>query len=455
MRIAIIGAGPAGLLTGVGLTRRGHQVIAVDRDPGPPGDGHWPRRGVMQFHHAHAFRPQVGMVLEREWPEAFAAWLAAGAEPVTFDLPGGETVPGGFRSRRDTFERALRTSAADVPGLTVGRGHVDGVVTAGGRAGGLVVDGRLIDADLVVDASGRSGRAADGVRAPSEVGGLCGMAYVDRQYRLHEGEAPGPMTNPVAWQADFDGYQCIVFLHERGYFSVLVVRPTADAALKDLRHAAAFEAVCQAVPGLAEWTDPSRARPVTDVLPGGPLRNDYRGQCAVDDDAVLPGFVSVGDAVATTTPTFGRGLTTTYVQVRQLLALLDDGAVPDLVAEPFGRWCEQNMLPWVLDHVRMDTDVVRRWQGGDVDLTRRLPSDLIMAAAAVDPGIGVALPGYLTMLELPSCLDAVEPLAHTVYESGWRPPFSPGPTRDELVDIVGRALRPTAPGGVSLGAALS
>ena len=38
----------------------------------------------------------------------------------------------------------------------------------------------------------------------------------------------------------------------------------------------------------------------------------------------------------------------------------------------------------------MDRDAVRRWEGGDVDLTRRLPSDLILAAAERDPGIGPA-----------------------------------------------------------------
>ena len=93
---------------------------------------------------------------------------------------------------------------------------------------GIVVDGATLEADLVVDASGRSGRAADEVRPPSTVGGPCGMAYVDRQYRLRDGAEPGPMANPLAWQADFDGYQTIVFLHERGHFSVLIVRPTSD-----------------------------------------------------------------------------------------------------------------------------------------------------------------------------------------------------------------------------------
>jgi hypothetical protein len=218
---------------------------------------------------------------------------------------------------------------------------------------------------------------------------------------------------------------------------------------------AAFDAACAAIPGLAEWTDPDRARPVTQVLPGGALYNVYRGQRGIKGGSALPGLVSVGDAVATTTPTLGRGLAMAFLQVRQLLALLDDEPDPALVAEPFGAWCEATMLPWVRDHIQVDGDQVRRWQGGDVDLTRPLPSNLILSAAQVDPRILEAASGYLGMVELPSCLDAVEPLARAVYESGWRPPRSPGPTRQELVELIGAAGSPapeqvvghTAPAG--------
>jgi hypothetical protein len=221
---------------------------------------------------------------------------------------------------------------------------------------------------------------------------------------------------------------------------VVLVRPTADAALKDLRHRAAFEAACRAIPGLAAWTDPERSAPETDVLPGGPLRNTYREQRGLDGRPCIPGLVSVGDAVATTTPIFGRGVATTFLQAQQLLALLDSETDPALVGEPFDAWCGENMRPWVVDHVEMDCDAVRRWEGGDVELSRRLPSDLILAAAERDPGIRPATGGYFSMLELPSCLDPVEPLARAVYESGWRPAFTPGPTRSELRDVVAAAL---------------
>ncbi len=448
MRVAVVGAGPAGLLVGRALAARGHTVVAVDRDPGPPRHGRWARRGVMQFHHAHGFRPQVGHVLRQEWPAALDAWLAAGAEPVRFHVPGLGSIEAGHLSRRETFERALREASRDVPSLLVRRGHVDRVRTHRGRAVGVVVGGADVEADLVVDASGRSGRALEDLRAPASDGGPCGMAYVDRQYRLRPGAAPGPMANPLAWQADLDGYQAIVFRHERGHFSVLLVRPVSDAVLTGLRHRVAFEAACRAIPGLAEWTDEARAEPVTDVLPGGPLRNVYRGQQAADGRAVVPGLVSVGDAVATTTPTFGRGVATTFMQVRHLLHLFDTGADPAVVGEPFDAWCQGAMLPWVRDHVHMDGDLVRRWQGGDVDLGRRLPSDLVLAAAQVDPRIDAATPGYVTMLEPPSCLDPVEPLARAVYASGWRTPVDAGPTRGELAGIVQAALADTDLAGV-------
>ena len=118
MRVAVIGAGPAGLLTGTALTRRGHEVVAVERDAGPPAEGPWERRGVMQFHHAHGFRPQVGDVLEREWPEAHDAWLGLGAEPIVFDVPGwGATVSISFRwkvhrSARRSFSCAPRSNSS-------------------------------------------------------------------------------------------------------------------------------------------------------------------------------------------------------------------------------------------------------------------------------------------------------------------------------------------------------
>ena len=234
-------------------------------------------------------------------------------------------------------------------------------------------------------------------------------------------------------------------MHEHGTFSVLLVRPAPDPVLAQLRHEAAFTAACRAIPGLADWVDPGRARPITPVLPGGPLLNAYRGQAGPDGKLALPGLVFVGDAVATTTPTFGRGVTTTLLQARQLLQLIDEhGTDAVAVGESFDAWCAEQIKPWVDDHVHMDDSTRRRWAGQDIDLDQPLPSDLILAAAQADPGILGASFGYLGMTALPASLRAVEPRARTLYSTGRRPAPAPGPTRDELADIIQMAL-PTAP----------
>ena len=234
-------------------------------------------------------------------------------------------------------------------------------------------------------------------------------------------------------------------MHEHGTFSVLLVRPAADPVLAQLRHEAAFTAACRAIPGLADWTDPGRSRPITPVLPGGPLLNAYRGQTGPDGQLALPGLVFVGDAVATTTPTFGRGVTTTLLQAQQLLQLIDEhGPDTATVGESFDTWCAEHIKPWVDDHVHMDESTRCRWAGQDIDLDQPLPSDLILAAAQADPSILGATFGYLGMTALPASLRAVEPRARALYATGWRPAPAPGPTRDELADIIQMAL-PAAP----------
>jgi hypothetical protein len=124
------------------------------------------------------------------------------------------------------------------------------------------------------------------------------------------------------------------------------------------------------------------------------------------------------------------------MQVTALLALLDAGEDPATVAEPFGAWCDHHIEPWVADHIAIDGGTVRRWQGEDLDLNSPLTSDLVAAAAEEDPRIGQYAAGYFAMTALPETLTPAEPWARAVYQAGWRPAYAPGPTRDELVDVI-------------------
>jgi 2-polyprenyl-6-methoxyphenol hydroxylase-like FAD-dependent oxidoreductase len=437
MRVVVVGAGPTGLFTGMALARRGHAVTVVDRDSGPQHDGSWSRRGVMQFHHPHAFRAQVVEALQAELPDVWRDLLAAGAEPIT--IPTGPNRPEqlmGIRCRRLTFERVLRAAADRQPGLLLGVGHVEEVCTDRGWATGVRVDGTLLDADLVVAASGRAGRLGRDLRAPAQ-GGDCGIAYVSRQYRLHPDAEPGPMNSPLGQVDLHPGYQVIVFLHDDGIFSTTITRSGDDRSLAALRLPEVFDAATRAIPALAAWTDPARSRPYTPVLPGGRLTNTYQGQ--LDDTGTVPliGLIFVGDSVCTTNPAVGRGVTTSLLQARELLRLVEEH--PHDLADAtlaFDQWCTENIAPWFHDHVHWDAERARRWSGADIDLARPLPSDLIVAATEADPSLFPLVAPYLGMRALPASLDAVRPRAHDIYADGWRPPVPDGPTRDELAHVV-------------------
>jgi 2-polyprenyl-6-methoxyphenol hydroxylase-like FAD-dependent oxidoreductase len=433
MRTVVVGAGPTGLFTAIALARRGREVVVVDRDPGPAGDGTWRRRGVMQFEHAHTFRGPVVDALRAEVPDALSALTEAGAAVIT--APDGTAMA--LRCRRAVFERVLRDIASREPHVTLAVGHVDHVHRHAGRAVGVAVDGSRVECDLVIDASGRASRVMRAARGRHDgEGGPCGAAYVSRQYRLREAAHPAAVNSPVGLSLGFDGYFAVVFLHDDRTFSVTITHGGTDSRLHGLRNTTVYEAALHSIPRLADWIEPDRARPLTPVLPGGRLYNSYRSQLGEDGRPLVPGLIAVGDSVCTTTPLAGRGVSLAFLQVRALLRCLATHAGDDLsAATEFDHWCRAHVRPWFVDHMRCDDDRLRRWAGGDIDLTRPLPSDLVVAAAGADTTLRAAVEPYDRMLALPASLDVVQERAAAVYACGWRPPVAAGPSREELAAL--------------------
>jgi 2-polyprenyl-6-methoxyphenol hydroxylase-like FAD-dependent oxidoreductase len=172
-------------------------------------------------------------------------------------------------------------------------------------------------------------------------------------------------------------------------------------------------------------------------MAGGGLTNSYRGQLDEDGRVAIPGAFFLGDAVCTTYPAAGRGVSLGLRQARALIGMLAQprGDLRD-AAEQFDAWCTTSIRPWYEDHRYTDAAMLRRFNGEDIDTEAPIPSDVVCAAAAKDPSIWPAAQPYLAMQALPSALGPVRDKARAVLRTGWRPPYAAGPSRDELAGLL-------------------
>jgi 2-polyprenyl-6-methoxyphenol hydroxylase-like FAD-dependent oxidoreductase len=431
MRVVVVGAGPVGIMTAIGLARQRHTVTLIDRDPGPAPDGAWVRKGVMQFRQPHGFRPTVHRALSEVLPDLWDTLVATGCEPVA--IPGAPAGTFSLRARRATFERGMRWALAAEPGVTLRVGHADAIVAEGSTLVGVRVDGAVVEAGCVVVATGRAGHLGRAFRASRHTV-ACGMSYVSRMYRGRPGTEPVASPGPIGAMAE--GYLTIVFPHDEHTLSTLIVRPTTDTCFVGLRDTAVFDRVAAHIPNLAPWVDPARYEPITDPMPGGGLANTYQSVLDEAGRCALPGLLFVGDAVLTTNPQAGRGISTGFAQARTLLRLLARETDLASVAVEFDAWATTNLRPWFDDHVYWDATLLRRWAGADIELDARIPSDVVSAAAEVDPAITPAAMAYNSMTALPGVLDPFQERARAVLRTGWRPPIAAGPSRADLARLV-------------------
>jgi 2-polyprenyl-6-methoxyphenol hydroxylase-like FAD-dependent oxidoreductase len=211
----VIGGSIAGMLAARVLAGHVDRVTVVERDRLP--DGAQPRRGVPQGRQVHALLARGLVGLERLFPGFGRDLFHAGAVPVR--LPGEVLILGragwidrrapgweSYSASRPLIEDVVRRRLRELPGVTV----VDGTEVTGLRAsdGGRTVLGVTVrrdggasslDADLVVDASGRGSRAPDwltglGHPAPAQTTVDARITYATRFYRV-----------PEQWSADWRG----------------------------------------------------------------------------------------------------------------------------------------------------------------------------------------------------------------------------------------------------------
>lgn len=478
--ILIIGAGMAGLFTALALGSRGHAVTVLERDPPPPEGGadaafdSWNRRGVGHLRHSHAFLARLRSIIIERHPALHRRLLQAGCQELTFASglgpkaaeryvakPGDEDLTV-LTSRRTTLELVLRQYVGELPAVTLRSG-----VNVAGLAGeardgvfvceGLKLDGGEVLPGIVVDAAGRSSQVFDwlaeaGIEVPEEAEDA-GILYYTRHYRLLPGMEP-PERGLVPGAGDLGFIKYGVFPADNGCFSITLAVPEIEEALRRaVMRPETFDALCAQMPGIARWTDPGRAEPVSKVYGMGDLRSRWRDM-APGGKALAVNLFPIGDGLVRTNPLYGRGCSFAAVSGELVAQALEAHADPAARAVAFSRAVAAELRPYYEDMRDQDRAAIRRARhalnaayrpGFKAKAMKSFTEDAIAVAIRRDPALLREFMRGFHMLEdsrawLKRPANAVKVLGAwatpRALKRDWYPPKL-GPERMEMLTKVG------------------
>jgi len=426
-RVLIAGSGIAGLGAALALGNGSRDITLVDRDPPPPQGSaedafsHWERRGATQLRHSHVFLGRLTTLIRERYPELLKELLDSGARIFTFadGLPPalkgryapatGDEDLGILFSRRTTLELVMRRYAARLPGVTfIDDAGIRGLVTARDGASlsatGLKIDragkNEILNADVVVDASGRNSSFPDWLRAEgatvTEEESPAGILYFTRHYRLRDGmDEPPRDGTPVA--GDMGYMKFAVFNADNRHFSITLATPEIETDLRVLIvRPDIFDRICAEIPGCARWTDPERSEPASPVYAMGNLKSVWRSYMKNGEPQVL-GFFALGDAAVRTNPLYGRGCSAGVVHAHILRAALDATRNPTARAKKVEEDTRAALRSYYDAMVRQDLQAIRRAEH-ERDPHYRPGRRARLARSFIEDAIGPATRGDLEVL---------------------------------------------------------
>ena len=410
-RVVVLGAGMAGLCTALALAPTGRRITLYERDPPPPlGDveqafDDWRRRGASQLRHSHAFLARLRKLIGDEHPQLLTKLREAGSR----ELPFADALPEAIRrryvavpadeelaiivSRRSTLETVIRRYVEQADNVLIRSNvFVRGLISERNANGTLIARGLALQggeearADLVIDAGGRATPVIDwlteaGVSVPEEAED-CAILYYTRFYQFKPSQGdPPPGRYPTT--GDLGYLKFGVFPADNASFSITVAVPEVEEALRAaVVRPAIFEAICERLPGVAPWTDPGRALPVSRVFAMGGLESRWR-EMAPHGEPVALGCFCVGDSLVRSNPLFGRGCSFAAIEAHLLRDVLQQTSEPAARARLYSQRVAAALRPYYKDMLSQDRAAARRALNGlDPDLSTPLAG----AADAPVPG---------------------------------------------------------------------
>ena len=391
----VIGASLGGLCAAKVLSERFERVTLFERDDLPDGPAN--RAAVPQGRHVHLLMARGAKEFESLFPGLLEDMVAAGVpilenRPDCIHFGAAGHVLGTQHTLQDEFtayvpsrphlEWQIRRRVLELPNVTLVHDSVDEPVFDGQRVTGVTVGGTTVDADLVIDATGRGTRLPVwleqwGFERPSEDTVEVGIGYATHQVRIPDGLFAEKVVVAGASREQPVGLGMLYY--EDGNwglttFGIAKVPPPNDfagmCALADEilpPHVAAALRLGEPIGEVAFHKYPTSRWRRYDKL-----------------DRFPEGILPFGDAVASFNPTFGQGMTMTSLQAGHLRRALDDPG--ESLAATFTKATKKTTWPvWTMNAV--GDMVLHRAEGPMPWWYRPVGSlfDQFLGAAETDP----------------------------------------------------------------------
>lgn len=357
----IIGGSLAGLCAARVLADFCNRVTIYERDELP--DGPEQRSAVPQGRHVHLLMSRGAQEFDHLFPGLLDDMVDAGVPKVedrpdfihfgaaghvlhvsrTLDEPFAAYIPS-----RPFLEWQIRRRATAPANVELVRASVNEPVLEGGRVTAVTLDGgETVEADLVIDATGRGTRLPVwlqkwGYRRPDEVTVDVGISYATLRVRIPDGLQEKIV---VAGASREQPLGLGMLFYEDGIWTLTTFGVARVDAPKD------FDEMCaladEILPGHIAAAIRS-GQPVGEVAIHKYPTSRWRRYDKLDrfPDGILP----VGDSVVSFNPTYGQGMTMSSIQAGHLRRVLGSGTTE--LAGEFNRATAATTYPvWTMNAI--------------------------------------------------------------------------------------------------------